>query len=252
MSKRCPECRRVNEDSRIFCTYCGATLDAELRLIQDLVGAVGVGAKRQAALRAQLQKALHMAVQVVQGGGAAPRRHRRSAGPGQPRPFRRTVPVLPGPGASSGKSSSPLSFRWDTSAMTPWRSSSGTTSLPKGDSPWSGLDSPGRFAGLYQYFLDRGLPPAVADGILWKNSLDFFRTEFRPMRQPRPTISLICSSVRLRLCPHTDRALEWLAAEGFLGLHRRNFQRQMDALSTQVLPCRSAEDVEEAWSQPFC
>ena len=36
MSKRCPECRRVNEDSRIFCTYCGATLDAELRLIQDL------------------------------------------------------------------------------------------------------------------------------------------------------------------------------------------------------------------------
>ena len=32
------------------------------------VGAVGVGAKRQAALRAQLQKALHMAVQVVQAG----------------------------------------------------------------------------------------------------------------------------------------------------------------------------------------
>ena len=36
MSKRCPECHRINEDSRIFCTYCGATLDAELRLIQDL------------------------------------------------------------------------------------------------------------------------------------------------------------------------------------------------------------------------
>ena len=36
MSKRCPECHRVNEDSRIFCTYCGATLDAHLRLIQDL------------------------------------------------------------------------------------------------------------------------------------------------------------------------------------------------------------------------
>ena len=36
MSKRCPECHRVNEDSRIFCTYCGATLDAPLRLIQDL------------------------------------------------------------------------------------------------------------------------------------------------------------------------------------------------------------------------
>lgn len=36
MSKRCPECHRINEDSRVFCTYCGATLDAELRLIQDL------------------------------------------------------------------------------------------------------------------------------------------------------------------------------------------------------------------------
>lgn len=36
MSKRCPECHRINEDIRIFCTYCGATLDAELRLIQDL------------------------------------------------------------------------------------------------------------------------------------------------------------------------------------------------------------------------
>lgn len=36
MSKRCPECRNLNEDSRTFCAYCGATLDAELRLIQDL------------------------------------------------------------------------------------------------------------------------------------------------------------------------------------------------------------------------
>ena len=36
MSKRCPECRFVNEDSRIFCASCGAALDAHLRLIQDL------------------------------------------------------------------------------------------------------------------------------------------------------------------------------------------------------------------------
>lgn len=36
MSKRCPECHRINEDSRTFCGYCGATLDAHLRLIQDL------------------------------------------------------------------------------------------------------------------------------------------------------------------------------------------------------------------------
>ena len=36
MSKRCPECLRMNEDARTFCTYCGATLDPHLRLIQDL------------------------------------------------------------------------------------------------------------------------------------------------------------------------------------------------------------------------
>ena len=36
MSKRCPECHRVNEDARTFCGYCGATLDPHLRLIQDL------------------------------------------------------------------------------------------------------------------------------------------------------------------------------------------------------------------------
>lgn len=36
MSKRCPDCRYVNEDSRIFCASCGAALDPHLRLIQDL------------------------------------------------------------------------------------------------------------------------------------------------------------------------------------------------------------------------
>lgn len=36
MSKRCPECRNMNEDSRIFCAFCGATLDANLRLIQEM------------------------------------------------------------------------------------------------------------------------------------------------------------------------------------------------------------------------
>lgn len=38
-----------------------------------------------------------------------------------------------------------------------------------------GLDSPERFAGLYQYFLDRGLSVPQADGILWKNALNFFK-----------------------------------------------------------------------------
>lgn len=38
-----------------------------------------------------------------------------------------------------------------------------------------GLDSPERFAGLYRYFLDRGLSSDTADGLLWKNALNFFK-----------------------------------------------------------------------------
>ena len=38
-----------------------------------------------------------------------------------------------------------------------------------------GLDCPEKFAGLYQYFLDRGLSSRLAEGILWKNALRFFR-----------------------------------------------------------------------------
>ena len=36
MSKRCPDCGFVNEDSRIYCGSCGEPLDAELRLLKDL------------------------------------------------------------------------------------------------------------------------------------------------------------------------------------------------------------------------
>lgn len=38
-----------------------------------------------------------------------------------------------------------------------------------------GLDCPERFAGLYQYFLNRGLSSELADGILWRNALEFFK-----------------------------------------------------------------------------
>lgn len=36
MSKRCPDCGQINDDSRIFCSACGEPLNSELRLIQDL------------------------------------------------------------------------------------------------------------------------------------------------------------------------------------------------------------------------
>ncbi len=36
MSKRCPDCGFVNEDSRIYCGSCGEPLDAELQLLKDL------------------------------------------------------------------------------------------------------------------------------------------------------------------------------------------------------------------------
>lgn len=36
MAKRCPGCGHINDDARIFCAACGETLDANLRLIQNL------------------------------------------------------------------------------------------------------------------------------------------------------------------------------------------------------------------------
>ena len=39
----------------------------------------------------------------------------------------------------------------------------------------SWLDCPVQFAGLYQFFLDRGLTASQAEGILWRNARDFFK-----------------------------------------------------------------------------
>lgn len=38
-------------------------------------------------------------------------------------------------------------------------------------------------------------------------------------------------------------------AIAYYDLHRRNFVRQMEALSDKVLPCRAAADIEAAWAQ---
>lgn len=36
MSKRCPDCGAVNDDSRLYCGHCGEPLDANLRLLKQL------------------------------------------------------------------------------------------------------------------------------------------------------------------------------------------------------------------------
>lgn len=36
MSKRCPHCGFVNDDTRIYCGSCGELLDKELRLLKNL------------------------------------------------------------------------------------------------------------------------------------------------------------------------------------------------------------------------
>ena len=47
MSKRCPDCGFVNEDSRIFCAACGEALDQQTRLIQNLERQKNAPAKPQ-------------------------------------------------------------------------------------------------------------------------------------------------------------------------------------------------------------
>ncbi len=51
MSKRCPGCGQINDDSRIFCSACGEPLDAQLRLIQDLEKQKKAPQKKSAAPR---------------------------------------------------------------------------------------------------------------------------------------------------------------------------------------------------------
>lgn len=51
MSKRCPGCGQMNDDSRIFCSACGGPLDADLRLIQNLEKQKAMPSKEKAAPR---------------------------------------------------------------------------------------------------------------------------------------------------------------------------------------------------------
>ena len=47
MSKRCPDCGALNEDSRIYCSSCGELLDSELRLLKNLSDSAS-GARKSA------------------------------------------------------------------------------------------------------------------------------------------------------------------------------------------------------------
>lgn len=73
MSKRCPECRNTNEDSRTFCAFCGATLDPHLRLIQDL--------ERQKELSKEQEPARRRGDVNFYGSRSAPREEKKSVAP---------------------------------------------------------------------------------------------------------------------------------------------------------------------------
>ena len=49
MSKRCPDCGFINEDSKIYCGACGEPLDANLRLIKSLEKSTAAPVKTQEA-----------------------------------------------------------------------------------------------------------------------------------------------------------------------------------------------------------
>lgn len=72
MSQRCPECHRVNDDSRKFCTNCGATLDPHLRLIQDLER------QKEAPSKKQPERKEEMSFYVTR---SAPKEKKKSAAP---------------------------------------------------------------------------------------------------------------------------------------------------------------------------
>jgi len=48
----------------------------------------------------------------------------------------------------------------------------------------AGLDRPAAFAGLYRYFLEKGLPQRQCEGILWKNALGFFKNYDSLLKMP--------------------------------------------------------------------
>lgn len=48
MSKRCPDCHRLNDDGRIYCAFCGEPLDNNVRMIQSLEKEISAAPKETA------------------------------------------------------------------------------------------------------------------------------------------------------------------------------------------------------------
>lgn len=48
MSKRCPDCHRLNDDERIYCAFCGEPLDNNVRMIQSLEKEISAAPRKAA------------------------------------------------------------------------------------------------------------------------------------------------------------------------------------------------------------
>lgn len=48
MSKRCPDCHRLNDDERIYCAFCGEPLDNNVRMIKSLEKEISTAPKETA------------------------------------------------------------------------------------------------------------------------------------------------------------------------------------------------------------
>ena len=84
---------------------------------------------------------------------------------------------------------------------------------------------------------------ALMDKVQKLNTLDLPGRHFSLSAVPQEVSWCQCCAIFI------PDGLEGEEAVAYYDFHRRSFQRQMEALSGKVLPCRTAADIEAAWSQ---